>query len=187
MKKDTENNKEQVKDQKLKNSSFIEAWENAFNGIIYAVTTQGNIKKQLIIAVVVMILSLFFNLNRAEFLCLMFTVILIIIGFLVGFKISDRYRFEKSREGMTIFDLKTSNMKFINNINNVIASNVSVIEFERDSPDPYLPVDKESKSLVCIANGTNHLIKVQFSSLKNILNLTVKTLLCRMKKTQKKL
>ena len=64
--------------QKTKNDNFIEAWENAFNGIIYAVTTQGNIKKQLLIAVVVMIISLFFNLNTAEFLCLMFTVILIL-------------------------------------------------------------------------------------------------------------
>lgn len=72
------------KDKKLKNNSFIEAWENAFNGIIYAVTTQGNIKKQLVIAVVVMIISLFFNLTRAEFLCLMFTIILIIIAEMIN-------------------------------------------------------------------------------------------------------
>ncbi len=78
--------KEKIQEQepKLKNHSFIEAWENAFNGIIYAVTTQGNIKKQLVIAVIVMIISLFFNLNRAEFLCLMFTVILIIIAEMIN-------------------------------------------------------------------------------------------------------
>ena len=70
--------------QKTKNDNFIEAWENAFNGIIYAVTTQGNIKKQLLIAVVVMIISLFFNLNTAEFLCLMFTVILILIAEMIN-------------------------------------------------------------------------------------------------------
>lgn len=84
MKEDKENNNEQPKDKKLKNNSFIEAWENAFNGIVYAVTTQGNIKKQLVIAVIVMIISLFFNLNRAEFLCLMFTVILIIIAEMIN-------------------------------------------------------------------------------------------------------
>lgn len=86
MEKDQEknNNKENDNDKKLKNNSFIEAWENAFNGIIYAVTTQGNIKKQLVIAVIVMIVSLFFNLNRAEFLCLMFTVILIIIAEMIN-------------------------------------------------------------------------------------------------------
>lgn len=70
--------------QKTKNDNFIEAWENAFNGIIYAVTTQGNIKKQLLIAVFVMIISLFFNLNTAEFLCLMFTVILILIAEMIN-------------------------------------------------------------------------------------------------------
>lgn len=74
----------QEQDKNLKNNSFLEAWENAFNGIIYAVTTQGNIKKQLVIAVVVMVISLFFNLSRAEFLCLMFTVILIIIAEMIN-------------------------------------------------------------------------------------------------------
>lgn len=76
----TQNNKVEEKEQKLKNNNFIDAWANAFNGIIYAVTTQSNIKKQLVIAVVVMLISLLFNLTRAEFLCLMFTVILIIVA-----------------------------------------------------------------------------------------------------------
>ena len=73
-------NKEEKKDERLINKNFIKSWENAFKGIIYAVTTQGNIQKQLLIAVIVMLLSLFFNLTRAEFLCLMFTVILIIVS-----------------------------------------------------------------------------------------------------------
>lgn len=73
-------NKEEKNNEKLKNNNFIDAWANAFNGIIYAVTTQSNIKKQLVIAVVVMLISLLFNLTRAEFLCLMFTVILIIVA-----------------------------------------------------------------------------------------------------------
>lgn len=72
--------KEEKNNEKLKNNNFIDAWANAFNGIIYAVTTQSNIKKQLVIAVVVMLISLLFNLTRAEFLCLMFTVILIIVA-----------------------------------------------------------------------------------------------------------
>lgn len=67
------------KDKRLYNNNFIEACNNAVNGIIYATTTQSNIKKQLVIAVVVMILSLFFNLEKAEFLCLTFSVFLILI------------------------------------------------------------------------------------------------------------
>ena len=30
--------------EELKKGNFIDAWVNAFNGIIYATTTQGNIK-----------------------------------------------------------------------------------------------------------------------------------------------
>lgn len=61
------------------NKSFIEAWINAINGIVYATTTQGNIKKQLIIIIFTIIISLFFNLSRVEFLCLVFAILLIII------------------------------------------------------------------------------------------------------------
>ena len=79
MKKEKSNTNEKSVEE-LKKGSFIDAWVNAFNGIIYATTTQGNIRKQLLIAVAVMLISLLFNLTRAEFLCLMFTVILIILA-----------------------------------------------------------------------------------------------------------
>lgn len=61
------------------NKNFLDAWVNAINGIIYATTTQGNIKKQLIIIVITIIVSLFFELSKVEFLCLIFSVALIII------------------------------------------------------------------------------------------------------------
>ena len=52
--------KEKKKESKeITNHNFIDAWKNAFNGIIYATTTQKNIQKQLIIAVIVVIVSLF--------------------------------------------------------------------------------------------------------------------------------
>ena len=69
---------------KMKNGNFLDACQNALNGIIYAITTQSNIKKQLVIAVIVMLVSLFFDLSKAEFLCLMFTVILIIVAEMVN-------------------------------------------------------------------------------------------------------
>lgn len=72
------------KEPKMKNNNFIDAWRNALNGIIYAITTQSNIKKQLVIAVAVMLISLFFDLNKAEFLCLMFTVVLIIVAEMIN-------------------------------------------------------------------------------------------------------
>lgn len=78
------NNKKEQEVHKMKNSNFLEALQNALDGIIYAITTQSNIKKQLIIAVAVMIISLFFDLNKAEFLCLMFTVVLIIVAEMIN-------------------------------------------------------------------------------------------------------
>lgn len=73
-----------VNEKAPKNKNFLDAWKNAINGIIYATTTQGNIKKQLIIAVLVVIISLFFELTKAEFLIFMFTIILIIFAEMVN-------------------------------------------------------------------------------------------------------
>lgn len=69
---------------KMYNSNFIEACNNAVNGIIYAATTQSNIKKQLVIGVITMILSLFYNFTTAEFLSLTFAVFFVIFAELVN-------------------------------------------------------------------------------------------------------
>lgn len=82
--KEKSNNTEKNNDERLKNHGIIEAWKNAFNGIIYATTTQRNLKQQLVIAVIVVIVSLFFNLDRAEFLCFLFTIVLIIFAEMVN-------------------------------------------------------------------------------------------------------
>ena len=66
--------------QKLSNSNFIDAIKNALNGLIYAITTQSNIKKQLVIASIIMILSLFFDFTTTEFLCLVFAIVLVIFS-----------------------------------------------------------------------------------------------------------
>ena len=79
IKRETDNKKSEMELQKIEekakankektsNSSFLDAWKNAINGIIYATTTQRNVKIQLVIAVLVVIVSLFFDLSRAEFL-----------------------------------------------------------------------------------------------------------------------
>ena len=68
----------------LKNSNFIDACNNAVNGLIYATTTQSNIKKQLFIAVCVLVLSLFYKLETTQFLCLTFAVFLLIFAEMVN-------------------------------------------------------------------------------------------------------
>ncbi len=80
----TTSEKDEEKGNQTKNKNFLDAWKNAINGIIYAVTTQGNVKKQLIIAVAVVIISLFFELSKAEFLIFMFTIVLIIFAEMVN-------------------------------------------------------------------------------------------------------
>lgn len=71
-------------DHKMKNDNFFEAWGNATNGIIYSETTQRNIRIQLVLAVIVMVLSLFYGLNTAEFLCLLFAVFMVIFAELIN-------------------------------------------------------------------------------------------------------
>lgn len=76
--------KKKQDDKKLHNKNFIEAWANAINGIIYGTTTQANVRKQLLIIAVVMVASLFFELSKVEFLCLIFSVVLIIFAEMIN-------------------------------------------------------------------------------------------------------
>ena len=72
------------KDSRLYNRNFIQACNNAVNGIVYSATTQSNIKKELILGTLVMILSLFYNFSSAEFLCLTFAVFFVIFAELIN-------------------------------------------------------------------------------------------------------
>ena len=72
------------KEQLTRNKNYIDAWANGINGIIYSTTTQKNIKIQLVIAVFFMIVSLFFDLERAEFLCLVISIVFIILTELIN-------------------------------------------------------------------------------------------------------
>ena len=70
--------------EKISNSNFIDACHNAVNGIIYATTTQSSIKKQLVMGVGVLILSLFYKLETTQFLCLTFAIFLVIFAEMVN-------------------------------------------------------------------------------------------------------
>ena len=69
---------------KLKNDNFIEAWYNAINGIVYTATTQRNFRIQLVLAVIVLALSLFYWLGTTEFLCLVFALFFVIFAEMVN-------------------------------------------------------------------------------------------------------
>lgn len=72
------------KKQKIHNDNFFDACKNAVNGIIYGTTTQSNVKKQLVIIAFVLLISLFFNLSKVEFICLIFAAVLIIFAEMIN-------------------------------------------------------------------------------------------------------
>lgn len=61
------------------NRSLIERFNHAVSGIIIALKTEKNLRIHYIIALIVIILSLFFDFSRVEFLLLLFAVALVVI------------------------------------------------------------------------------------------------------------
>lgn len=65
---------------KLKNDNLVDAFINAGNGVVYAIKTQVNIRIQLIIAVLVIIASIIFNINTIETIFVVFAIFLVIFA-----------------------------------------------------------------------------------------------------------
>lgn len=72
------------KDKRLYNQNFIQAWNNATNGILYSVNTQTNVRKQLILGAMVLVLSLFYNFSTVEFLCIVFAIFFVIFAEMIN-------------------------------------------------------------------------------------------------------
>lgn len=65
---------------KLHNDNFLDALKNAVMGLAYTVRTQLNIKRQLGIAVFVIVMSLIFKIPKIEFMFLIFSIALVIFA-----------------------------------------------------------------------------------------------------------
>lgn len=63
----------------MKIKKLSDSFNNAIDGIIYAVRTQLNMKIHFIIAILVLLLSLFFDFSKIEMLILFFTISLVIV------------------------------------------------------------------------------------------------------------
>lgn len=61
------------------NRNIIERFNHAVSGIIIALKTEKNLRIHYIIALIVIILSLFFDFSRVEFLLLLFAVSLVVV------------------------------------------------------------------------------------------------------------
>lgn len=63
----------------MKNRTLLDSFNNAINGIISTVRSERNMKIHLSAALIVLILSLFYDLTRIEFLIVCFTIAIVII------------------------------------------------------------------------------------------------------------
>jgi diacylglycerol kinase (ATP) len=61
------------------NSGLIASFDYALKGLVYAVKTQRNMRIHMIIAMMVIIISLFLNLSRVELIILVITISLVLI------------------------------------------------------------------------------------------------------------
>ncbi|KAL7716668.1 Protein serine/threonine kinase [Entamoeba marina] len=73
----------------------------------------------------------------------------------------DHKKFEKQRKVITIFDMKTSNIKFNATNNKDVVMNKYEILFNDESEE--IGVNEETRDLICVGNTSKHTIKVQFS------------------------
>lgn len=63
-----------------KSKSLIESFNNAVNGIIYALRSERNLKVHFALAIIVIVISLFFDFSRTEFLTLCFTITFVLMA-----------------------------------------------------------------------------------------------------------
>lgn len=63
----------------MKNKNLIESFNNAISGIIYAIKKERNMKVHITVAVLVMLMSLFYDLTRTEFLIICLTIAIVLI------------------------------------------------------------------------------------------------------------
>lgn len=68
----------------MKVRKLIDSFNYAFEGIIYALKTQRNMKIHFFVSIVILIFSLFFELSRFEFLILLLTISLVIIAEMIN-------------------------------------------------------------------------------------------------------
>lgn len=64
----------------MKENQIIKSFNNAVSGIIVAIKTEKNMKIHYIIAIFVILLSLFFDFSRTEFLLLLYSVSLVVVS-----------------------------------------------------------------------------------------------------------
>ena len=68
----------------MKAKKILDSFNYAFEGIIYTLKTQRNMRIHFSIAIIVLILSLFYNLSKTEILILFFAISLVIVAEMIN-------------------------------------------------------------------------------------------------------
>lgn len=68
----------------MKSRSIIESFNYAVTGIISALKTEKNMRIHFVIALLVIVISLFFDFNRTEFLLLLFSISLVVVAEMIN-------------------------------------------------------------------------------------------------------
>ncbi|ELP90368.1 protein kinase domain containing protein, partial [Entamoeba invadens IP1] len=95
-------------------------------------------------------------------LFVIFIALTLVIIFLLYLHLKDK----KKMINICVFQMKKSNIHFFK-INEWLVSNRKVLEFENnDTQNESIPVDKETRELLCVGNKSKNRMKIQFSVIK---------------------
>ena len=74
---------------KIRNANFREALKNAIKGLIYGIKTQRNMKIQLIITILVIIVAIIFKVSKIELLFLVLTIFILLVAEMINTSIEE--------------------------------------------------------------------------------------------------
>lgn len=69
---------------KYQNTNFLKALKCAINGLIYTIKTQRNLRIQIIIAVITIIMSIIMKISKIEWLFIIFAITLVLAAELIN-------------------------------------------------------------------------------------------------------
>lgn len=73
-----------MEDERLKNKNFWDALKKALNGIWYGIKTQKNIKRQIVISIIVIAISIYLKLNITEFIFITLAIMIVFIAEMIN-------------------------------------------------------------------------------------------------------
>ncbi|KXZ39686.1 diacylglycerol kinase (ATP) [Alkalithermobacter thermoalcaliphilus JW-YL-7 = DSM 7308] len=130
----------------MRKSTIIEAFNRAIDGIIYTLKNERNMKIHYLIGVIVLFLSLFFDITRLEMIVLFFAISLVIISEMINTAIEKSIDLftDKYHELARIAKDVAAGAVLISSLNSVVVG--YIIFFDRINPLSHILLNKIRKS-----------------------------------------